>query len=217
MDRPDYLSLLPRDITNIVNQNILLNLDYNEFIEYCGKNSCNDAVWKRKGIMDFPDFQKTLGVTSKAKNLRKAAREEFNKLRKMVNSKSKEKEPIQVREGEYRHGAKLLDFKGEFDNFRSYNYILPKKLIEKLDKPNSRQIFASFVPENFDGNWIVVIRSDENILYLMINSGESFSVYNLQYYHNFTDRLRDRLGVSDAKNYSPNDILRVFDFITSYP
>ncbi len=226
MEKPLYMSLLPKDVQNIVNLNILFNYDYNHFIEYCTRNNCDENIWKRKGIMDFPNFEKTLGITYKANYLRKAARAEFDRLRKLADSKSKEKELIQVREGNYRHEAKLLDYSGKYDNFRSYNYILPKKLINKLNKGtnqhsgSNRQIFASYVPEDDEdsGNyWIVMLRDDQDILYFIVKSYSGFRVYNDQQYPQVIQYLRDYSGGLNTKNMTANDILRIYDYTTSSP
>lgn len=213
-DRSLYFSVLPNDINNIINLNILLNYDYNHFINYCN-NNCSDNIWRQKGIMDFIDFDATLGISYKAKYLRKAARAEFNILRTMTNSKSAEKELTQLRESDYRHQAKLLDYNGRYDNFRSYNYILSAKLIQKLNGDNPRQIFASFVPKDLNQNWFVVIRSNENILFFIVKTYENFNVYNIQQYGQFIHHLRQHSVGLNTNNLSANDILRIYDFTTT--
>lgn len=210
MEQPTYFSLLPKDITNIVDLNVLMNMDYNEFIKYCQNNNCKDEIWKNKGEMDFKDFGKILGITNQAKYLRAGAKEEFRKLKRMTDLANKEKLLTELGESNYRHRAKLLDYNGRYDDFHSFNYVISEQQLKNIQSKNIKQQLRKYVPNNIK-NWIVIIWVNKPV-YFIVGFRDKYEIF---YYKDSTAKLARFI-----KNIHPqfnqmtiNDILRIYDVI----
>lgn len=167
MDNPTYLSLLPRDVKRIVDQNILMNLDYKSFISECQAN-CPDDIWGEKGIIDFPDFPRINGITNKAKYLRAASKKEFIKLKSIEDLK--EKLALELRESDYRHQAKLLDYNGQYGNYYSFNYIISEEEIGQIDL--NKNLLQKYIPNKIE-NWLVFIYNKVEISPTFIIKGQN--------------------------------------------
>lgn len=172
----DYLSLLPKDVKNIIDLNYIMNMDHNEFIRYCQENNCNEELWLEKGRKDFKRFGQQKGKSNQAKYLRASSIREISNIELPFNPKQKlEKE---LNESNYRHRAKLLDYDGKYDEYKSFNYIIDNKEIIKIDKDINK--LSKYVP-NSDDKWLVYIYNlDLDLQYILTPFKSSYRVLDWQ-------------------------------------
>lgn len=195
----NYLSLLPKDVINMVEKFIIFEYDYNKFIEYCLINNCNDSLWREKGLLDFKNFDNTIGFTNQAKYLRWASRKEFNHaLDTMENNNL-------IREAKYRHQAKLLDYDGQYDNYLSLNVIGKYREIRKMRK----KPLDYFNPTVNDEHCLIFLYSDRqrDPHYVLKSFDEDYMVYNWS---------KDKTVFFDSLGYNYKEILRIYDKIVKY-
>lgn len=206
MEPLSYLSLLPKDVRNIVDMNVLMNMDYNQFIEAC--KNCKDEIWRDKGLLDFPNFDKINGKTNKAKYLRWAGRAEFLK-----NEDVEEEEEvllIEMREANYRHQAKLLDFNGQYDDYCSFKYLVDVQILEMIDTTKN---VTMFIPPD-KKHWIVYLyENTETVDYVIKGYEQTFTLYD---YHDTFSRTTFREEMQEEFD-SYNKAINIYDgIITKY-
>lgn len=215
MEPSTYFSLLPKDVRNIVDLNVLINLDYNDFIEYCQNNKCSEKLWRDKGLKDFKDFDDFYGKTNKSKYLRNSAATEFEKLYKLKEI-GKEKLIAELRNANYRHQAKLLDFDGQYDNYYSFNYLITDEELDNIRKSKlaeREKTFSIFIPPNIE-NWLIWLRTKDNqIRYVLFGKDDILiDIFDFRYpneQQRFTFVLQFKFP--DKKLI---DILRIYDVTT---
>lgn len=190
----DYFSLIPKDVKDIVNLNVIMNYDYNKFIDYCQDNKCNEELWRNKGLKDFEEFDGILGNTNQAKYLRHSSIEEREKLQEFIKPSDK-KLNLERNEYDYRHQAKLLDYDGNHDNYHSFYYFVGKWDIVNLDCIGG---FEKYLPQSM-GKWLVFIieRKHQSPYFVLKGEDKEYKMFDLRLSLSnqlFKENIEEELG-----------------------